>query len=141
MAALGALLARPEKIKQRGTHPLAEMLGFVNEYGVLGVSDPTGRRESLVEFTVAAARVWRTLRLYEAATANDGDGDEDKLLRLYQSTTVHGRDALRERAFSDASRTIAEHLETRAYPAVYQLQNKAGRTVSASSAATAFTTC
>ena len=72
LAELGDLLNIPEKWKKKQTTPLAEMRAFAGKYGLLGVSDPTGRDESLLEFTVAASRVARTLRLFEAASANDG---------------------------------------------------------------------
>lgn len=150
LAALGDLLNVPEKMAKRGTHPLGEMYAFAGEYGLLGVSDPTGTRESLEEFTVAARNVSRALRLFEAARANDYDGDEDKLRALYRNTVAHGlpgvvpdnvakyrgmierarRDDLRERAWTEVSDVVSEHLAARTFPALYHLREKAsGRTV------------
>ncbi len=129
LAALGDDLNNPASLARKETHPLAEMLSFVRSYGVLGVGDPTGRRESLMEFTVATRGISRCLRLYEAASANGGDGDEDRLLRLYRDTTVRGCSRLREQAFDEVSETVASHLETRAYPNLYRLRDMAGRTV------------
>ncbi len=148
LAEIGDLLNAPDKRKKQTT-PLAEMQAFADKYGLLGVSDPTGRDESLLEFTVAASRVARTLRLFEAASANDGDGDEAKLRALYRDTLAHRlpdvepddveayrrqiertrRDDLRERALDEVSETVSEALRTRTFHAQYRLRNKRGRTV------------
>lgn len=135
LVALGDLFARPEKMDKLGTHPLTEMLAFAHEFGLLGVSDSSGARESLQEFAVAAGRLARMLRLYEAATAGDEkEGNVDALRRLYRNThsapelnyvrpvkklALHD---LREAALDEVQVRLYEELRARSFRVQYRLR-------------------
>lgn len=115
--------------RRSGPLTLETMQAWANEYGLLGVRDETGRRESFVDFAVAARNVARTLRLYEAAVGRYGEGDEAKLRGLLQADASGPLRALRERAFDEVEMNVSEALRGRTFHAQYRLRDKDGRTV------------
>ncbi len=100
------------------------MQAWAETWGLLGVRDETGRQESIADFYVAARNVARTLRLVEAATANNDNGDEAKLRDLLQEDASDRLRAMRERALDEVEARISDALRARAYPAVYWLRER-----------------
>jgi hypothetical protein len=112
-------LARKGQISRE--EALAVMLKWVTTYGVLGLEDRQGRRESLVVFSQAVKDAAKCLELYEAATAPDGP-DADVLERYRASGDTLSKK--KEWALIVAGDIVADHVMTECYPRLYRRVEK-----------------
>jgi hypothetical protein len=134
---LGVMLDWAKSYGVLGSHAQTE--GFITDNPkTLDYSAQRDRVQSLLEFRLALKEAASCLRLYQAATANQGLGDEDKLsevlsnqdrknIRLGKDKTLEQQ---RELALAYAQIIVHAHISQECYPVISRQRRRAANNTS-----------